>query len=77
MSQSVDLAATRRVGCLYEVMFSETPLVEFRPDELRVKKLSAMMGLHVEPKRAEEPEKLRNKDLRWEGVEDDKDSNGS
>ena len=45
MAQSVDLAATRWVGCLYEVMFSQTPWGEFRPNELRVKKRPATMGL--------------------------------
>ena len=45
MAQSADLAATRWVGCLCEVMFSQTPLGEFRPNESRVKKLPATTGL--------------------------------
>ena len=50
MAQSVDLAATRWFGCLYEVMFSQTSLGEFRPNEWRVKKLPATMSLLWHPR---------------------------
>ena len=64
MAQSVDLAATRWVGCLHEVMFSQAPLGEFRPNELRVKKLPATMGLlwHAWCKRTRKSQK---QDFGW------------
>ena len=49
MAQPVDLAATRWVGCLYEARFSQTLLGEFRPNELRVKKRPATIGLLWHP----------------------------
>ena len=76
MAQSVDLAVKRWVGCLYEVMFSQTLLVEFPPKELRVKKLPAMMGLPWHPW-CQRTRKVTEKDLGWEGVDDDNDSNES
>ena len=72
MAQSVDLAATRWVGCLYEVMFSQTPLGEFRPNELLVKKLPATMGLLWHPW-CKRTRKSRRQDFGSEGVEDNKD----
>ena len=64
MAQSADLAATRWVGCLCEVMFSQTPLGEFRPNESRVKKLPATTGLLWHPwcKRSR---KSRKQDFGW------------
>ena len=76
MTQSVDLAAKRWVGCLYEVMFSQTPLGEFRPNELRVMQLPATMSLLWHPW-CKRTRNSRKQDFGWEGVEDDKDSNGS
>ena len=75
MAQPVGLVATKWVGCLYEVMSSQTPLGEFRPNELRVKKLPATMGLlwHPQCKRAR---KSRKQDFGWEGVDGDKDASG-
>ena len=56
-------------------MSSQTPLGEFRPNELHVKKLPATMGLlwHPQCKRAR---KSRKQDFGWKGVEGDKDSSG-
>ena len=58
-SQSTSL---KQVGSVAGMrwMFSETPLVEVSPNELRVKKLSAIL-VCCGTQHAEEPENLRNK----------------
>ena len=76
VAQSVDFAATRWVGCLCEVMFSQTRLGEFRPNELRVKRLPATMGLLWHPW-CKRTRRSRKQDFGWEGVEGDNDSNKS
>ena len=74
LALSVDLAATRWIGCLYEVVFSQTPLGTFRPNVLRVRKLPATMGLLWHPL-CRRHRKTRKEDLGWDGVDDDSDPN--
>ena len=49
VAQSDDLAATRWVGCLSEVVYSQTPLGDFRPSELRVKEAARHERFAVAP----------------------------